>query len=236
MLKTTAEKARYTRDHDYKTRAQCCHPTPAKEELETAVLWRHQHPEDKYPGGDERCCERCPFCILLPCLSKLYQLSSHLTLLQVDTPKKKADKKDKDKLKQEEFAKIAFPDSVLKVLPGESHHRCDEMIVTTQHHFKLSGKMERLDTLLKTIEREKGRVLLFSSSTRTLDIIERYMKSELHSYLRIDGSTPSKERQPLVNTFQKGEHFCFLLSTRAAGVGVSCVKASREFGFWAYSI
>jgi len=38
------------------------------------------------------------------------------------------------------------------------------------------------------------RVLLFSQFTMMLDIVEEYMTSRQHRYLRLDGSTPVVER------------------------------------------
>jgi DNA excision repair protein ERCC-6-like 2 len=182
-LKTDAEQLAFIKDHGYRRRGKCCYMTP--QDPDEAVLWRYQH-------IDGNKCKQCPSCLLFPCLQKLYQLSSHLCLLQFDRSDKTGEKKEREK--NEAFARVAFPEEVLRELPGGSYDRCDELM-QGHHHFALSGKMKKLDELLKQILQEKGRVLLFSYSVRTLDVIQRYMDSEAHKYLRIDGSTPAKDRQ-----------------------------------------
>ena len=42
-----------------------------------AVIWRQMHPNNKL-------CDRCPACVVLPCMLKLLNVSSHLALLQVE--------------------------------------------------------------------------------------------------------------------------------------------------------
>lgn len=49
------------------TRVECCHRTAPD-----GVVWSYLHRED--PDG----CEWCPFCIVLPCLTKLQQVSDDL--------------------------------------------------------------------------------------------------------------------------------------------------------------
>lgn len=183
QLQTTAEKTRYRRTHVCKKRCLCCYISPKEEQ--DAVLWHHFHP------GKELC-EKCPFCLLLPGLSILNQLSSSLELLQFDKSNKSYDPKDREK--REAFAKIAFPEAVIKRLPG-GIYRDDEGDYTQKEFFMLSGKLKQLDYLFKKIDREEGRVLLFSGSTQTLDCIQNFVKSEGHGFLRIDGSTPSSKRQ-----------------------------------------
>jgi hypothetical protein len=182
-LTTDAEKIAFLKDRGYIMRGECCYKTP--QDPNATVFWRYQHQNGKP-------CKRCPSCVGLPCLQKLYQLSSHLCLLQFDSSNKTGEKKDREK--NEMFAKVAFPDEVLRELPGGCYARRDALM-QGRHHFAMSGKMKKLDELLKQILHEKGRVLLFSYSTRTLDVIQRYMDDNTWAYLRIDGSTPAKDRQ-----------------------------------------
>jgi superfamily II DNA/RNA helicase len=151
--------------------------------------------------------------------------SSHASLLQVDQNNKSIDKKEKEK--QEAFARVAIPQELLGKMGG--YDRCNREC--NDDHFALSGKMKKLADLLDTIEKRKGRVLVFSYSTQTLDIIQRFVQSTARRFLRIDGNTPAKDRQKLVNTFQKNKIFCFLLSTRAAGVGLNLTAASNVIIF-----
>ena len=182
-LRTTAEKTEYRRNHACKRRAACHYKSPKG--IENAVLWRNQHSD-----GEE--CDMCPLCLVFPCLMILNQLSSSLALLQFDRKDTSLDHKERGK--REAFARIAFPEAVLKKLPGGAE-RSDNSIHSTEDFFMLSGKLKRLHSLLKRIDREGGRVLLFSGSTQTLDLIEKFMNFESYRFLRIDGSTPSKKRQ-----------------------------------------
>jgi SNF2 family DNA or RNA helicase len=86
---------------------------------------------------------------------------------------------------------------VLEVLPGGSYSRKDCIISNQQF---LSGKMRYLDLCLNMFK-VNDRVLIFSYSTTTLTLIEQYVKSKGFSYLRLDGSTPTKQRQ--VGTVEK---------------------------------
>jgi SNF2 family DNA or RNA helicase len=87
--------------------------------------------------------------------------------------------------------------------------------------------MKVLNGLFNTIKKERGRVLLFSFSTQTLDRIENFVRTRGISYLRMDGGTPRAARQPMVDQFQKDpDIFVFLLSTK--GMYVCLALCSRR--------
>ena len=91
---------------------------------------------------------------------------------------------------------MAFPPEVLAKLQNiGGTDRCEGMPLSREQYFMMSGKLEKLHALLKEIDEQKGRVLLFSYSTQTLDMIQSFLTSEAYTHLRIDGSTPSKDRQ-----------------------------------------
>jgi SNF2 family DNA or RNA helicase len=59
-------------------------------------------------------------------------------------------------------------------------------------------------------------VLLFSRSTRMLDILERFLKQETYTPARLDGHTPVRERHGIVQRFKNNPYsFVFLISTKA---------------------
>ena len=66
---------------------------------------------------------------------------------------------------------------------------------------KYSGKMQVLLELLGALreEEEPAKVLLFSYSTALLDILEPFVQSLAHNYLRLDGKTRPEARQDLVD-------------------------------------
>jgi len=91
---------------------------------------------------------------------------------------------------------------------------------------KASGKLVLLDKLLPKLKREGHRVLIFSQMSHLLDILEDYLNFRHHLYERLDGSVTGIERQEAIDRFQKDDSiFCFLLTTRAGGVGINLMAA-----------
>jgi SNF2 family DNA or RNA helicase len=76
-------------------------------------------------------------------------------------------------------------------------------------------------------------VLIFSQMTKLMDILEDYMLSQEHSYVRFDGSTKLEERQHAIDTFNAPDSgvFAFLLSTRAGGLGINLTAADTVILF-----
>ena len=74
--------------------------------------------------------------------------------------------------------------------------------------------------------REAGhRALVFSQFTTHLALVREALDAMGTSYLYLDGSTPSAERQRLVRAFQAGEGEMFLLSLKAGGTGINLTAA-----------
>jgi SNF2 family DNA or RNA helicase len=80
----------------------------------------------------------------------------------------------------------------------------------------------------------KEKVLIFSQSVQTLDCIEGFIRrAKVHNrpykYFRLDGSTPSHERQRQITAFNSPncQEDLFLLSTRAGGIGINLTSANR---------
>ncbi len=90
-----------------------------------------------------------------------------------------------------------------------------------------SGKLELLQRLLERLKRDDHRVLIFSQSVKMLDILARFLQSEGYSYQRLDGSTASAARSHAITSFNASGSvdFCFLLSTRAGGLGINLATA-----------
>ncbi|VIO95901.1 Helicase conserved C-terminal domain containing protein [Brugia malayi] len=90
------------------------------------------------------------------------------------------------------------------------------------HLFEVSGKFLLLDRLLTFLFAKGHRVLIFSQMTRVLDITQDYLVYKGYNYQRLDGSVRAEERFAAVNHFQtNSDIFCFLLSTRAGGLGLN---------------
>ncbi|KAH9994001.1 P-loop containing nucleoside triphosphate hydrolase protein [Russula vinacea] len=72
--------------------------------------------------------------------------------------------------------------------------------------------------------------IVVSHYTSTLNIVEAFCKKKSYSYLRLDGSTPAAKRSEHVNMFNRSSQercFLFLLSSKAGGVGLNLIGASR---------
>ncbi|XP_034652304.1 helicase ARIP4 [Drosophila subobscura] len=106
-----------------------------------------------------------------------------------------------------------------------------------------SPKMEIFFCILKESMQFGDRILLFSQSLLTLNILEGYLKTSYvpgtnqlwakhFSYFRLDGSTSSQERERLVNEFNANSQVkLFLISTRAGSLGINLTGANRVIIF-----
>ncbi|CCC11888.1 hypothetical protein SMACR_05100 [Sordaria macrospora] len=89
-----------------------------------------------------------------------------------------------------------------------------------------SGKLAKLDELLRELKENGHRVLLYFQMTRMIDLMEEYLTYRNYKYCRLDGSTKLEDRRDTVADFQtRPEIFIFLLSTRAGGLGINLTSA-----------
>ncbi|TVU12298.1 hypothetical protein EJB05_45935 [Eragrostis curvula] len=90
-----------------------------------------------------------------------------------------------------------------------------------------SGKMQLLDKMMVKLKEQGHRVLIYSQFQHMLDLLEDYLSYRKWSYERIDGKIAGAERQIRIDRFNnKGStKFCFLLSTRAGGLGINLATA-----------
>lgn len=108
-------------------------------------------------------------------------------------------------------------------------------------YLRNSGKM---NTLFRMIGQLRARnkmdpdnaekVVIVSSFTQTLDVIEGLVKDLKLTYTRLDGSVQASARAKVVKQFNSSSAdscFVFLLSARAGGVGINLIGASRLFLF-----
>lgn len=93
------------------------------------------------------------------------------------------------------------------------------------------GKLFMVDKLLKRLKERGSRVLIFTQMTRILDILEDFMVMRKYKYCRIDGNTDYENRERSIDEFNapNSEKFCFILSTRAGGLGIN-LQVSLSFG------
>jgi chromodomain-helicase-DNA-binding protein 1 len=90
-----------------------------------------------------------------------------------------------------------------------------------------SGKMMLLDRLLTKLKADGHRVLIFSQMVHMLDILTDYMRLRNYTYQRLDGTVPASDRKIAIDHFNApgSDDYCFLLSTRAGGLGINLMTA-----------
>lgn len=111
--------------------------------------------------------------------------------------------------------------------PTNKRARYNHIEVPSMHRFVSdSGKLARLDSLLKELKAGGHRVLLYFQMTRMIDLMEEYLTYRQYKYCRLDGSTKLEDRRDTVTDFQNDPSiFVFLLSTRAGGLGINLTSA-----------
>ncbi|KAI9805124.1 MAG: hypothetical protein M1825_000958 [Sarcosagium campestre] len=99
--------------------------------------------------------------------------------------------------------------------------------------WRTAGKFELLDRVLPKFKASGHRVLMFFQMTNIMNIMEDYMRLRSMQYLRLDGTTKSDDRSDLLKAFNAPDspYFCFLLSTRAGGLGLNLQTADTVIIF-----
>ncbi|KAI9177305.1 hypothetical protein LWI28_013477 [Acer negundo] len=192
------------------TQVECC-----KRIVPDGIIWPYLHRDNPDDG-----CDSCPFCLVLPCLVKLQQVSNHLELIKPN-PRDEPDKQRKDA----EFASAVFgPD--IDLVGGNAQSESFMSLSDVKH----CGKMRALEKLMLSWVSKGDKILLFSFSVSGycmcffslpvyLPDITSFPASEIeslfqnaghtgkylirkgYSFSRLDGSTPTNLRQSLVDDF-----------------------------------
>ncbi|URE20221.1 SNF2 family N-terminal domain [Musa troglodytarum] len=186
---------------------ECC-----KKIVPNGIIWTYLHRDN--PEG----CESCPFCLVLPCLIKLQQISNHLELIKPNP------KDDLEKQKKDAELVSAVLGADVDLIGGNAQTESFMGLSDVEH----CGKMRALEKLLLSWTTGGDKILLFSYSVRMLDILEKFLIRKGYCFSRLDGSTPMSIRQSLVDDFNKSpSKQVFLISTRAGGLGLNLVSANR---------
>ncbi|CAH1442278.1 unnamed protein product [Lactuca virosa] len=90
-----------------------------------------------------------------------------------------------------------------------------------------SGKLQLLDKMMVKLKEQGHRVLIYTQFQHMLDLLEDYCNYKKWLYERIDGKVSGGERQVRIDRFNvsNSSRFCFLLSTRAGGLGINLATA-----------
>ena len=89
-----------------------------------------------------------------------------------------------------------------------------------------SSKLKACMDIIETAKENNQKVLLFSSFTKSLDLIEAELRKKDISYYVLTGSTTKIKRHQLVNAFQNDQTTVFLISLKAGGTGLNLTSAS----------
>jgi SNF2 family DNA or RNA helicase len=117
--------------------------------------------------------------------------------------------------------------SFLKMAFGEDIEEIATCLANGDEGMELCGKLKVLSSLLPLWHAQGAKVLLFSSSTRLMDILANFCTKHQFKFGRVEGSTPINQRQALVDTFNKTKaQFIFIVSTKACGVGLNLSSAN----------
>ncbi|XP_029308244.1 DNA repair and recombination protein RAD54B [Cottoperca gobio] len=149
----------------------------------------------------------------LACITALKKLCNHPGLLYA-TVKEKADSGSVENSLYEGLVEL-FPESY----SSGGFNTAD------------SGKLLVLSDLLSAIRQlnPSDRVVVVSNYTKTLDLLQDLCVHVGYTFCRLDGHTPTSQRQRLVDGFNShySQNFLFLLSSKAGGVGLNLIGASH---------
>ncbi|XP_075595510.1 DNA excision repair protein ERCC-6-like 2 isoform X2 [Balearica regulorum gibbericeps] len=148
-------------------------------------------------------------------LTILQKVANHAALLQTDNTSKQQEAHIK-RVCNQVFS--SFPEFV---------QLSKDAAFETISDPKYSGKMKVLQQLLNHFRKNKDKVLLFSFSTKLLDVLEQYCMASGLDYRRLDGNTKSEDRIRIVREFNTIQeiNIC-LVSTMAGGLGLNFVGAN----------
>ena len=102
---------------------------------------------------------------------------------------------------------------------------CDSRILYNEVD-QPSSKMCACLDIIKKAKENNQKVLLFSSFTTSLDLLEKELRKNNISYYVLTGATNKIKRHQLVNAFQKDNTTVFLISLKAGGTGLNLTAAS----------
>lgn len=107
---------------------------------------------------------------------------------------------------------------------------CDHPKLISRNHninkCNESGKFELFKMKIEEIVTNNNKVIIFSQFTSMLKIMEKWIKKQGYKYYYLDGKT--KDRQNIVDEFEKSDDGIFLISLKAGGTGLNLVSCQYE--------
>jgi superfamily II DNA or RNA helicase len=90
-----------------------------------------------------------------------------------------------------------------------------------------SGKLAAFDEIIDGLDGTGESMLVFSQYVTMGRLLEQHLAARGVSSLFLNGSTPSSQRDAMVEQFQNGEARVFLLSLKAGGTGLNLTRATH---------
>lgn len=120
--------------------------------------------------------------------------------------------------------------SILKILGELRQLCCDPRLLydnITAVSSKMKGALEIIDSIVEAGEK----TLIFSSFTSILELLEIELQKRNIKYHVLTGSTNKEKRKERVASFQEDDSQVFLMSLKAAGVGLNLTSAQNVIHF-----
>uniref|UniRef100_F1KX53 DNA repair and recombination protein RAD54-like n=1 Tax=Ascaris suum TaxID=6253 RepID=F1KX53_ASCSU len=111
--------------------------------------------------------------------------------------------------------------TVLRAFPSSFEPNCSTIVD--------SGKLSVFVKMMVSLRETNEKVVVVSNFTKTLDMLSEVCKGIFCTVTRLDGSVVPHRRMQLVDEFNTSSlpNHVFLLSTKAGGVGLNLIGASR---------
>ena len=141
-----------------------------------------------------------------------------------ETVRASMDKRIRDAISSKGLAKsqIIVLDALLKLRQICCHPQL--LKIPAAQKITHSAKLDFLTTdLLPTLIEEGRKILLFSTFTSMLKLIEDHLKEENIPYAKITGQTQKRQKQ--IDHFQNGDARVFIISLKAGGTGLNLTAA-----------
>ncbi len=113
---------------------------------------------------------------------------------------------------------------VLKQLTRLRQAACHPKLVRANSKLE-SSKLALVGETIQELLDNGHKALIFSQFVQHLKLVEDWVKGQGIEYLYLDGSTPGKKREELVQRFQSGQAKLFLISLKAGGTGLNLTEA-----------
>ena len=101
---------------------------------------------------------------------------------------------------------------------------CNSKLVREESDIE-SSKLKEFADIAEELVENNHKALVFSQFVDHLHIIQNFLDEKGYSYQYLDGSTPARKREQLVERFQEGEGDFFLISLKAGGQGLNLTAA-----------